>query len=700
MAREVGIKVKIDGSGGKAGIKEIENETKRAAAGMRGALSGALSAGMKGGQDAAKKLIGDVRSAVGVVGGLLGGLGLAELVKGAVEANSKFSAMAAGIKFAGGSAKEAAAAQAQAQKSALAWGQDSMKVVDAFQAIRGETGSIEFAQASIDTVSEAARGAHKSLEGMSSVAGTLNEKFGITAEQLPDALADVVGLSEKGGLQFEDMAERLGVIGALAKEAGLSGREGFGQMLALMNVADNSTGNLKKGITAVGGLLEQLGTTAGKQKIGASLGLSQKDLGGNAAQQIEAIMRATKGQKSVLEKAFGGEQLKVLVDLGRTYSAAFDSTAGDVRTKSAAGAEALRTSLADAGKSTVTWADLQKSAAAAMAESPQKIATATERLRQAMQSEQMQAALGKIIDRLPALADVIAKIVGFVADSPMGAAGLAIGGTFAKGAVESAVPALLKAAFKEGGSGAAVQVAQALAKGGSGAAAEIGASLATKGATFSTGLAGSIASLGPYVAIFAAAVALFYAASEADAKREQEKRAAQAKDAERMIKGAAGGRTAGKFQIAGALEAATGIGFDPTADLTDAEIAAMSASQDERDKLELQRSQARAARGAPLDMLQGERLLAAGAIPRDAQGNPIGLSRTTSQVQPTGGLSTSAASAPAAPAGIDPATWATLAQMTGKNVGDAIGGKVLKVEVVGGNAPTGTGPVTPGSRPR
>lgn len=685
MAREVGIKVKIDGSGGKAGIKEIENETKRAAAGMRGALSGALSAGMKGGQDAAKKLIGDVRSAVGVVGGLLGGLGLAELVKGAVEANSKFSAMAAGIKFAGGSAKEAAAAQAQAQKSALAWGQDSMKVVDAFQAIRGETGSIEFAQASIDTVSEAARGAHKSLEGMSSVAGTLNEKFGITAEQLPDALADVVGLSEKGGLQFEDMAERLGVIGALAKEAGLSGREGFGQMLALMNVADNSTGNLKKGITAVGGLLEQLGTTAGKQKIGASLGLSQKDLGGNAAQQIEAIMRATKGQKSVLEKAFGGEQLKVLVDLGRTYSAAFDSTAGDVKTKSAAGAEALRASLADAGRSTVSWADLQKSAAASMAEAPQKIATATEKLRQAFQSDKMQSAMGKIIDRLPAMAELFAKIAGWTVDNPGAAISAAIVASIGKAAIGEAVGSVLGNVLK------------------SFPAASVGVGLLATAA-----IAAADAVMAYEAKKDEEAGRLQSASSLANRARSQlaktgevdkdtiDELARRRADLE-AVRGAAAGGGVEKLSFTQLLAAKITGGAD--------QIAAAEAITEEAQRL--------GPEGVEKQIAELDALLAA-AAPVRARPVPFGPPEAVSAVAQVAALpmlERPGAAAPAAPApaaqgappGIDPATWA---QLQGAATANALGAKEIRVRVTnpdafgGGNAPTGTGPVTPGSRPR
>lgn len=445
--RATGIKVNVK-KGDTAGLKDIEREGQRVGGGLKKAIGGALADGMKGGQEAVKGLLSDLKGVVGTVGGLMGGLGLAELVKGALEANSKFGDLAAGIKFAGGNARDAAAAQRQAQASALAWAQDSMQVVDAFEAMRGETGSIEFAQKSIDTVSEAARGAHKDLSAMAAVSGTLNEKFGITAEELPDALADVVGLSEKGGVGFEDMASKLGLIGAYAKEAGLEGREGFGQMIGLLNMADNANGNFKKGLTGVGALLEQLGSSGGKNKIAAALGISGGALKGNAVSQIEAIMKATKGQKGQLEKAFGGETLKLLVDMGKTYAAAFDSTKGSVKEKGEAAAAALRASVGDASKSAVTWADIQNEAAAEMREAPQKVATATEMLRQAMQSERMQAAIAKIIAKLPALAEFFANIASWTVDNPGTAITAAIVGSIGKAAIGETVGSLLGSFFK------------------------------------------------------------------------------------------------------------------------------------------------------------------------------------------------------------------------------------------------------------
>jgi hypothetical protein len=112
-----------------------------------------------------------------------------------------------------------------------------------------------------------------------------------------------------------------------------------------MNLADNSTGNLKKGITAVGGVLDALGTKANAAKVFMKLGIDPGKAKGDVTAQIGQILQATKGNKDKLAVAFQGEQLKLLVDLGKTYAGAFDATKGDVKAKTAAALGAYQEAL-------------------------------------------------------------------------------------------------------------------------------------------------------------------------------------------------------------------------------------------------------------------------------------------------------------------------------------------------------------------
>lgn len=658
------VKIKIESSQAKAGVRDLENETKRAASGMKAALGDAMKAGLSGAKDAAKGLLSDLKGVASMAGSILGGIGVAELTKGALEANSKFGDLAAGIKQSGGSARDAAAAQKQAQKSALLWAQDSMKVVDAFDAIKNETGSIDYAQASIDTVSEAARGAHKSLESMAAVSGTLNEKFGITAQELPDALADIVGLSAKGGVGFEDMSEKLGLIGAYAKEAGLQGRSGLGQIVGMLNLADNANGSFKKGISAVGGLLEQLSTTVGKNKIGAALGVSAKDLSGNATQQIEAIMKATRGQKANLEKAFGGEQLKLLVDLGKTYAASFEGTKGTVKEKTAAGAAALQAAFTAASKSTVSWADIQQEAAAEMTAAPQKIAGATERLRQAFQSDQMQAAIGKVADRLPALADFLAKVATWTVDNPGEAITAAIVAKIAASGMSEAIGSVVKS-FPAASIGVGLLAAAAVA---AAAAIQEYEAAATK----------QEATLDETPALIKKAQQEIKTTGSVS-KETLDTLAQRRADFEAVQKA---GETGGVTPISYAAMIAakvTGGG---------AEVASGEGITKEAKKL--------GEEGVTKTITDLDAVIAQAVAAKKAQAGSAAAEGTPGAPGPAG----APAAAPARP-GIDPATAAAMgAQAAGRAVGDAIGGKVLQVRVVGGVGPTAGGAVTAGTAPR
>lgn len=686
------IKVKINGDAAKGGIRDIESETKRAAGGMKGALHSAFSEGMKGGTEAVKSLLSNVKSAIGTIGGLMGGIGIAELTKSALEANSKFGDLSAGVRFAGGSMRDVVGITKQLRQTAVETAHDSMKLVDVFEGIRRETGSIDYATDSIEDVATAARGGHKSLEAMGNVAGTLSEKFGVGAGgELQSTLADVIGLSEKGGVQFEDLAEKLGLIGAYAKETGMQGREGFGQIVGMLNLADNANGSFKKGITAVGGLLEQLSTSVGKSKIGAALGISGDALKGNATQQIEAILKATKGQKKELEKAFGGEQLKLLVDLGKTYANAFDSTKGDVKAKTAAAVSAIQSAFGEASRSTVTWADITKEAAAEMNESPQKVAVATEKLRQAFQSEKMQAALGRIIDKLPALAEALEKLLSFALDNPIAAGGVALGGTFAKGALESAI----SAAFKSGAAAAGPSLASAMA----GSASPFAASLAPL--------------MGPIGLALGASIGVMLVASLHQAKIDQAKRDAEAAAAQKMIKGKAG-PMGGAYQAAGALEAAGAGEIDPNTAISDDTAGRATSNLDAHDKAMQERLLAKAKREQ--DMLAvGNKL--AGKYGFDTVMSPTATGGGVSTDKLAGGFSGAASHgvptspyvvpAPAAPApggaGAAP-SWDP--QLLSQMMAAGISSKTLNVfvknagDIGAGGGPTGAGPVVPGNKPR
>lgn len=666
--KSASIKVDLKSDQAKAGIRGLGSETKKVAGEMGSSLQSALSTGMKGGVDAVKSAFSSIKSTVLSLGGLAGGLGIAELARGAIQSEGAYRKIAFQIHAGTGEMVAMRDIQKETHAAALKTGQASDDLAKSMAAVFSETGNAEFARKSIETIGTAAKGAHEPLETMTGIAGTLNEKFGITEDQLGGALSTIVGLGNKGGISVGDMGEKLGLIGAYAKEAGLQGEQGLGTIVGMLNLADNANGSFKKGISAVGGLLEQLGSTVGKNKIGAALGVSAKDLSGSAPQQIEAILKATKGQKANLEKAFGGEQLKLLVDLGKTYSGAFEETKGDVKSKTAAALSAVRSSFEAASKSSLSYADLQNEAAKEMQTGEGKVQTALEKLRQAFAKPEITAAIEKLMGALPALADIIAKVVGFAADNPAAAAGAAIGGTFAKGAIES----IIVGAFKSGAAAAAPSLSGALAGGAGPFASALGPLM------------------GPIGLALGASLGIMLIASMHQAKLDQEARDAAARGSQKMLKGKAG-PMGGAYQAAGALEAATGVEFDPSTAISDETAGQATGGLAEHDKVMQERAMKKAGRNEDL-MKFGNKL---------AQNHPEWFQTET----PSSGASGTGAAPPPVVSGTQSKAPAIDPQVLAAANASALAGKTLNVYVknasdIGGGgsggAPTGKGFTVPG----
>ena len=519
--KTAGIKLTLSAAGFSTGLTKLEGDSKRSAKSIGQHFQTAMSDGLKNGLESVRSTFSTIKNTVMSIGGLAGGLGVAELLRGAVTTEAGFRKLAFSIRAGTGEAIDFRDVQREVQATALATGQATDELGRVMQSVFQETGDAEFARNTIGTIATAATGAHEPLETMGSIAGTLNEKFGITEENLGAALAAAVGLGNKGGVAVSDLGEKLGVMGAFAKEAGLQGEDGFAKTLALMNLADNATGNLKRGLGAVGGLLETLSSKSERVKIGAKLGIDGSKLKGDATQQIGAILAATGGKSEKLEKAFGGETLKLLVDMGKTYATAFDATAGSVKDKSAAALAAYEASLQAAGKSSLTYGDLQTEAAAEMETTEKKMAVALEKLRQAFAKPEITDALTKLMSKLPALADIVASLVDFAVEHPAlagaGALGASVGGSVMTGAANSAFDALIKGAFKSGGQVAATEVASGLA--------------GSAGGGLASSVVGALTS-GPGLALIGVALAAYFVASAIDAadkERDAEKeRAAQA----------------------------------------------------------------------------------------------------------------------------------------------------------------------------
>jgi len=576
------IKVDLKGDEAKAGIRSLGTETKKTAGEMGSSLKGALSEGMKGGVDAVKSALSTIKSTVLSIGGIAGGLGLAEMARGAVAAQGEVRRLAFRIgEASGGAAKLGADMHAMA----VSTGQPVEELIQQFDSLQTKIGDTEFAKSALGDIAKAATTTGFAMAPLVDIVDATNATFGVTAQEVPDVLAQMIGLASKSGLSIEEFAAKFELVGVSAKGAGLAGKDGLAKTAALMAMADSSAGGLKKGLPAVTSLLDTLGNKAARMPLLLQMGINP-NMKGDATDVIGEILKKTGGKKEEIEKHFGGAQAKLLVDMGASYAQAFDETKGKVKEKSAAGLAAYQAALLAAGKSTLSAADVNKQFADEMNSGERKVAVALERLKSAFAKPEVTAAIEKLMGALPALADVITKVIGFASDNPVAAGAAALGGTFAKGAIES----MIVGAFKSGAAAAAPGLSGALA-GGAG--------------PFATAL-GPL--MGPIGLALGASIGIMLLASMHQAKLDQQKRDAEAADAQRMLKQGAG-PMGGAYQAAGALEAATGIEFDPNTAISDDTAGRATSGLDAHDKVMQERLLAKAKGGA--DMLKFGNKLAA-----------------------------------------------------------------------------------------
>lgn len=676
--RSTGIRVNVK-PGDKSGLRDIENEGRKVGGSLKSAIGGALSEGMKGGTEAVKGLLSGVKGLVGTIGGLAGGLGVAELAKHAVTSQGEIRRLAFRI---GETREGARQLGVDLRKMAVDTGQPVEELTEKFADLRTKSGDTDFTKASMKAVAEAATATGYAMQPLVDIVDATNAAFAVTAEEVPDTLATMIGLANKSGLSIEEFAQKFELVGVSAKAAGLEGQDGLQKTAALMAMADASAGGLRKGLPALTSLLDTLGNKAARTPVLLRMGINP-NVKGDATDVIGEILKKTGGRKEELEKSFGGAQLKLLVDMGKSYAEAFEGTKGNVKAKTEAGLSAYQAALKAAGTSTLTAADIQRQFAEEMQSSDRQISVAMERLKAAFAKPEVVGAIEKMMGLMPKLASGLEKLVTLAADNPAAAAGAVVGGTFAKGAIESAI----MGAFTKGSGG----IASAIAGAGPGVAAGI----TSAGGWAKVG--GVIA--GPIGIAIGAGVVAALALAKADADDEQKRRDAAARDAQRALKGNKG-PLGGAYQAAGALEAATGVEFDPGTAISDDTAGRATSGEAERDKVLEERLQAKAKR-------EREALTAGNALAMKYGWNLPQESLPQGGVDPAavssgyGAGNASGAAAPSAPAqpAFDP-------NVVGMAVANGMGSKVFRVEVTnakdigGGGGPTGGVVLPPGWKPR
>lgn len=456
------------------------------------ALQEPTVAGLKAVRRELGNTYGDVKRTIKMAASFGGALSLGGGIKSAIDITGKFRNLAFSIQAGTGIAQDWRAMMQDVQDTAIATGQSTSELADAFKEVYEEVGDADFAKAAMKTIATQATATGDSVQSLASIAGTLNEKFGVTAKELPEALAIAKGLGEKGGIQFDEMASKLGILGASAKKAGMEGIPGFQRLIGLANSGDDALGGLRKNVSAVTSFLDKLGDTGQRKAIKQNFGVDVNDAKGkakDATRVLGEIFAKTGGSKEKLQKVFTGEEGKLIVSLGQKYAKTFAETSGDVKTKTAAALDAYNGALDEAGRSNLNAAQVAAEAAKRAQDPAHRMQSALEHIEQAFTKPELLGALDRLSATLPGLAEKLSKLLGFVLENPGTslaiAGGIKLGTPFIEAAMKVGAENFGKAALealsgKGGGLG-----------GGGGAAGTLGRVAAVAGAGFAGYEAGS-----------------------------------------------------------------------------------------------------------------------------------------------------------------------------------------------------------------
>lgn len=398
--------------------KEIEgvgDESKKSEKKIHPMLESAKK-GLGAAKSAAVELGGQLKSAVGMALTLGGALSLAGSVGTATSLVSRYKDIAFNIRTSTGAAFDWQQAQDHVEKTADKWSRTNEEVANSFDHIFEKTKNLDFAKKASEEAAKAAAATGKPMEVMSKLAADLGDKFNISADQISDAMASVISTG-----RAQELAENMHEIGAAARGMGLDGKEGLDKYISMLELAKGSMKDVPTAVASLRGLTEPLENLEARKGIEQKLKVKLHTEDGQLRKDaLDEILKATGGQREELAQVFSGDTLNLVSEFGKTYQKGFDALEGSFKQKSEAGIvafnKALLESLPDSDKAKKA---IEDEANKRQDDPQEQLRKAVQKVTNAFAQPKMIESINKLADKLPALADIIARLVDFGAENPI-----------------------------------------------------------------------------------------------------------------------------------------------------------------------------------------------------------------------------------------------------------------------------------------
>ena len=208
-----------------------------------------------------------------------------------------------------------------------------------FEAVIEKSGDFELATQVIDNMAKASVGLGADMEDLGQLAASLNVSFGAGANEIKKFFDVLTAQGDKGQITLKDFARIGEEVFGTAAGFGIRGATGVNALSALIQ---SSVGTADERKTALNSLLSEF--VAKKSKIQKKTGISTLDKAGNVkdpAQLVKDIIKATKGDISVLSSLFSGTAIKPFLLSAQQFRETGKFTDLDKFLGAGAGAEGL-----------------------------------------------------------------------------------------------------------------------------------------------------------------------------------------------------------------------------------------------------------------------------------------------------------------------------------------------------------------------
>jgi len=454
--REASVKLTLDDSQYIVELRKAGDAAE--SSGKKGAKAmGLFGHGIKGATSELKSLAGTASKAMGLVTGLAGGFTVAGALKGAVELDSAFKRLAFRVSQATGEQVKATEIQRVAEQAAAKTGRRTAEMAEAYEQLFAATGDRDFADNMLETMGEAMQATGAEMGTLTTLADQLHTKFGVAAEEMGDVFAQVFEHAQKGGPAMSEFADVAATMGAELLQAGMGGRRGLDFMLGALVKTDDEFGNLGKQVKGIKQILMSLGDQNQIKGLAKTLGinpnvlLNEKDLMGRMRKVLGMGKKGLDALKGSMHEAEEQKALRIL------FTDPFEAALKDAEASGAKGKAAIDKALgvldggmAEFGKATLNGADLQKEAASRMSDPQARLTAALETLERSFASPEIIDAIEELSTYLPDIAKAFGGFAKFVAQNPLLAGAMGVGGSAAKGFLVSAGTELASAHWKGG----------------------------------------------------------------------------------------------------------------------------------------------------------------------------------------------------------------------------------------------------------